>query len=228
MHGVGHAGIRAYARSVKAHMHASNAEYMHLVSAATRKRPDGCTAGAVAVLLRPRPSRARPPCPSRRAARRALARHRGLEAAVDLPVGARRRRRPSSSRRRGRRDSAAPSAVVSSTLRPHDRHAEHVGLELHQQVVGRGAAVDAQLGERDARRPSASPRSTSALWKAIDFERGARDVRRRSRRASGRRSRRARTDPSAARRGRRTPARDRRRRCRARSRRAPRPRPRCG
>ena len=34
-------------------------------------------------------------------------------------------------------------------LRADHGHAEHVGLELHQQLVGGHAAVDAQLGERD-------------------------------------------------------------------------------
>src|SRR5690606_10098688 len=36
-------------------------------------------------------------------------------------------------------------------LRPHDVHAELVRLELHEQLVGDHAAVDAELGEVDAR-----------------------------------------------------------------------------
>ena len=39
------------------------------------------------------------------------------------------------------------------------RHAEEVGLELHQQVVARGAAVHAQLRERARRNPPASRRA---------------------------------------------------------------------
>ena len=34
---------------------------------------------------------------------------------------------------------------------PHDLAAEHVGLELHQQIVGRGAAVDLERAQRHAR-----------------------------------------------------------------------------
>ena len=34
--------------------------------------------------------------------------------------------------------------------RPQHRHAQQVGLELQQQIVARGATVDAQLGERAA------------------------------------------------------------------------------
>ena len=36
-------------------------------------------------------------------------------------------------------------------LRPHDRHAEQVGLKLHQQLLAGGAAVDAQLRQIDSR-----------------------------------------------------------------------------
>ena len=34
---------------------------------------------------------------------------------------------------------------------PHDRQPQHVGLDLEQQLVRGHAAVDAQLGQRDAR-----------------------------------------------------------------------------
>ena len=42
--------------------------------------------------------------------------------------------------------------------RPCHGHLELVGLELQQQVHGRGAAVDPQLGDRVARRPRSWPR----------------------------------------------------------------------
>ena len=36
-------------------------------------------------------------------------------------------------------------------LRTQHRHPEQVGLQLHQQIIGGGTAIDAQLAERDAR-----------------------------------------------------------------------------
>ena len=52
-------------------------------------------------------------------------------------------------------------------LRAHDRHAQQVGLELHQQVVGRRAAVDAQFDAAAGRASRCIATSTSALWKAM-------------------------------------------------------------
>ena len=47
--------------------------------------------------------------------------------------------------------------------RPHHRHAEEVGLELHQQIVGARAAVHAQFLERILASASIAC-STSATW----------------------------------------------------------------
>ena len=47
--------------------------------------------------------------------------------------------------------------------RAHDGHAEHVGLELHQQIVRGRAAVDAQLDERLTPRRFCMAASSSAL-----------------------------------------------------------------
>ena len=57
---------------------------------------------------------------------------------------------------------AAPRAVTSSMRRPPHRHAEHVGLELHQEVVPAGAAVDAQRSRAGARRRRARTRPRRA------------------------------------------------------------------
>ena len=61
---------------------------------------------------------------------------------------------------------------------PDDGHAEQVGLELHEQVVGGRAAVDAQLGERDARVALHRVEQVGDL-EGDALERRARDVRRR-------------------------------------------------
>ena len=52
-------------------------------------------------------------------------------------------------------------------LRPHDRHAEQVGLKLQQRVVGGGAAVDAQLASERSRRRRWTASSRSATWNAM-------------------------------------------------------------
>jgi hypothetical protein len=44
----------------------------------------------------------------------------------------------------------APSAVASSMVGAGERDAEEVGLELHEEVVGRGAAVDPRRAQRGA------------------------------------------------------------------------------
>ena len=49
-----------------------------------------------------------------------------------------------------------------------DRDAEEVGLELEQQVVGRGAAVDAERVAARSPASAAIASRTSATWKAID------------------------------------------------------------
>ena len=215
-------------RGASVHMHAIGA-YARVdgnVASCTATLASICTLfGAIASVRRSRcvAQRLEPLRPALRARDRLVpaaraaprARSRGIAGSKrrsTLPVARDVVGAPSSSRRRARRGSAAPSAVVSSTLRPHDRHAEHVGLELHQQVVRGRAAVDAQLGQRDAGVLLHRVQHVGALERDR-LERRAREVRRRSRRASGRRSRRARTRPSAARRVRRTPARGRRRRC---------------
>jgi hypothetical protein len=61
---------------------------------------------------------------------------------------------------------------------PHDRYAEQVRLELHQRVVGGGAAVHAQFGQRD---PGVGRHRVEQIGHLIGdaLERRARDVSRR-------------------------------------------------
>ena len=68
-------------------------------------------------------------------------------------------------RRRARRDSRAERGGLQH-LRPHDRHAEQVGLELHQQVV-RGAPPSTRSSVSVMPASFCIAASTSALWKAI-------------------------------------------------------------
>ena len=98
-------------------------------------------------LSRP-PLRARDGCGPAGAKRRAVARHRGLEPAVEPPLRAISSTSPEADGEPGEVRRAEGGGLRDRG--PHDRHAEQVGLELHQQVVGRGAAVDAQLVEGDA------------------------------------------------------------------------------
>ena len=96
--------------------------------------------------------------------------------------------------------------------RAPDRDVQQIGLELQQHRVGRRAAIDLQGRSAAGPTPPASPRARRASGRPSRRPR-------RGRRgpswccASARRSRRGRADPSTARRGRRTPARDTRRRC---------------
>ena len=75
---------------------------------------------------------------------------------------------------------AAPSAVVSADHRPLHRHLELVGLHLHEQVVGAGAAVHAQ--HAPARRAagsairSATSRTSNAIASSVARTRCARVV----------------------------------------------------
>ncbi len=146
---------------------------------------------------------------------------RGHPARRLVPDGGRGDRR-SRGRPRGPARKAAPSAVVSATSRADDRHAEQVGLGLHQERVVRHPAVDTQLFERPA---GVGRHGLEQVGRLVGdaVERGAREVgaRRPARDRRGRR--RGRTGPSAARRARRTPAPPRRRRCRAPTPRALRP-----
>ncbi len=108
-------------------------------------------------------------------------------------------------------------------FRPHDGDAEQVGLKLQQAIVGRCTAIDAQFRQVDC---GVVP---DGFEQVGDLERdGSRALPGRYGRlwcrASCRRSCRARTDPSAARPDRQTPARDRRRRCPARTTPVPPPR----
>ena len=73
---------------------------------------------------------------------------------------------------------AAPSAVVSVTLRPHDRGADEVALELHERVVDRGAAVDPQLADPPPRVRLHGPDQVGRL-EGDALQRGAREVGRR-------------------------------------------------
>ena len=54
---------------------------------------------------------------------------------------------------------------------------EQVGLDLHEQVARRGAAVDAQLASARCPQSAAIASISSALWKAMRLERRAREVR---------------------------------------------------
>ena len=96
-------------------------------------------------------------------------------------------------------------------LGARDLDAEHVGLELHQQIVRGGAAVDLEHAQRLARVALHRAQDVDVLQRDA-LERRARDVRlRRAAREAGDR-RRAPRVASAARRARRTPARRSRRR----------------
>ena len=88
-------------------------------------------------------------------------RHRRLEAAIDLPLaGDLVGRRPEADGEA--REIRGAERRRFGDRRPDDRDAEQVGLELHQRVVGRRAAVDAQLVQRDARSRRAIASSRSA------------------------------------------------------------------
>src|SRR5213075_570686 len=79
-----------------------------------------------------------------------LALHLRLEALLRLPVLRQLvARLPQIDRQAGKVGRAERRGLQH--LRPHYRHAEEIGLELHQEIVGRRAAVDAQLGEPFAR-----------------------------------------------------------------------------
>ena len=67
-------------------------------------------------------------------------------------------------------------------LRAHDGHAQDVRLELHEEIVGGGAAVDAKLGKRDSRITLHRVQDLRALERDA-FQRGTRDVRARGCRA---------------------------------------------
>ena len=71
-------------------------------------------------------------------------------------------------RRRARSPTARPAAYAAPSddglgdERPHHRHVEHVGEELHQQVVGGHAAVDLAASRGRRRRRCSSPRRPRA------------------------------------------------------------------
>ena len=62
---------------------------------------------------------------------------------------------------------AAPSAVDSTISGRKICDAQQIGLDLHQQIVGGGAAVDAQVVDGAARRRPASPLTRSTFCSAI-------------------------------------------------------------
>ena len=97
--------------------------------------------------------------------------------------------------------------------RPADRDAEHVGLDLHAQVVGGHAAVDLEHLQLDPGVLLHRVGDVAALV-ADRLERGPGQVGVGVEPGQARRSRRARRSASTARTARRTPARSRRRRCR--------------
>ena len=121
------------------------------------------TVRGVSVLCRQRRNRL---FPSRHARGRLVAGHRRFEHALHLPVA-------------GHLGGASvhpasEAGEIGGAQRggfgdpgTHHRNAQQVGLELHQQVVGAGAAIDPQLGDRrEASRFIATSRA--ALWKAMD------------------------------------------------------------
>ena len=160
-----------------------------------------------------RAARARAPARTRQDATRVYpahaARHaRRLRASVRRARRA--RRRPSSARTARARataratrscvhtpaptpaSSAAPSAVVSRDLGDDDRHAQHVGLELHEPAVGRRAAVGLELAQLAPGRLLHRPDRRRASGRRSPRASRARGARARCR-ASARRSSRART-----------------------------------
>ena len=106
---------------------------------------------------------------------------------------------------------AAPQRREVGGVVAHDRHAEDVGLKLHQRVVPAGAAVGEQRRARRRRRASRRRRrAPGRRWtRRVRAPRARRVVPRVSPQTSPRAS-----HPSTARRARRRPAPDRRRRCR--------------
>ena len=129
-----------------------------------------CAIALTPVLLRARPRRAsarareRQPVEQRRRARPRPCAARSARASRH--IAAHWSQRPAVRRRR-RRGSAAPSAVVSATSRHDHRHAEHVGLELHQPARSTVAPPSARSSlerlagsappSRARRRPSGRP-----------------------------------------------------------------------
>ena len=113
--------------------------------------------------------------PARPPRRALVGAHARLEPAIDLPrLGELRGRFPEADRQAGQERGAEGGGL--DDLGPDDRHAEDVGLELHQQVVGRGAAVHAQLAEGDARVCLHHVEHVGDL-EGDALERGAREVR---------------------------------------------------
>ena len=76
-------------------------------------------------------------------------RHRGVESLVDAPVARQRLGRIPEAHGEAREVRRAQRGRFGH-LRPHDRNTKQVGLELHQRVVGGGAAVHPELLQRDA------------------------------------------------------------------------------
>ena len=154
-------------------------------------------------------------CQRARRSARSVALHLRLKAHIALSFRAQRfgagpeaRRQPGEIRRAQRRRLCHP--------RPHHRNAQHVGLELHQQIVHRRAAVDAQRLERRVCLAVHGFQHVGHL-EGDGFERRTRNVSRAGVAPAGRSACRPRARPSAERRGRQTPAQTPRRSCLARS-----------
>ena len=101
--------------------------------------------------------------------------HRGLEAPRGIASAARARRsRPQADAEPGQIRRAQRRRLLD---RGHfDRHAQQVGLKLHQEGVGRAAAVDLQHAGW-AGRPRAIASARSRDWIGDALQRGARHVR---------------------------------------------------
>ena len=127
------------------------------------------------------------------------------------------RRCPTRSRPPGPPRTRRPRAVVSVTAGRITGTPRTSAWNCISSVVGRHAAVDAQLAKAHPATAAAGVDAPRGSARRVASSDGARDVARARRRPSARRSRRGRRRASAARTAPRRPARSRRRRCRRRS-----------
>ncbi len=104
----------------------------------------------------------------------AVPRHRRLEPTIDSPIGGDVTRvAPVSDRQPG--EVRGTERRRLEDFRTNDRDAQEVGLKLHEQIVGGGAAVDPQFRQLDVRIRFHRGEDLRAL-KGDRFERGSRDV----------------------------------------------------
>ena len=81
---------------------------------------------------------------------RGLSRQRRLESPLLPPLTGDGARRGPEADRQSRQIGGAQRGRLGHR-RPHDRRTEQIGLDLHQCIVHGGAAIDAQLADRDSR-----------------------------------------------------------------------------